>query len=260
MGCKEIKMTILMKIIIFMAYFYLYSFMGWILESVYKTILERKIVNSGFLFGPICPIYGLGALIMYIFLSGYNSNPLHVFIIGFVVLSIWEYIVAWGIEKIFNEKYWDYSEKKFNINGRVCLLNSVFWGVLGVIFIYVIHPIVSLQIKKINSMILIIAIIVLTLLMITDMIISIIRLNSISKHLQDIQKIGSEIKQKLDRLKSDKNIKESTQEAIQLLINDLKTQEGILKIKLLKETVRIRKAFPSMKSEKFKQISKYIRK
>lgn len=117
-------------------YFFIYSFIGWVLESVYKTIYEKKLVNSGFLYGPFCPIYGLGALIMYAFLSGYNDNPLHVFVIGFVILSIWEYIVAWAIEKVLHEKYWDYSNNKFNINGRVCLLNSLFWGILGVIYIY----------------------------------------------------------------------------------------------------------------------------
>lgn len=260
MGCKEIGMDFLIKIITIISYFIIYSFIGWILESVYKTILDKKLVNSGFLFGPFCPIYGFGALIMYISLNGYNNNPLHVFLIGFVILSVWEYVVAWLIEKILNEKYWDYSENKFNINGRVCLLNSTFWGVLSLIFIYIVHPVVKIEISKINSKLLIISVIVLLILTIIDLIFSVIRLNTISKHLKDIQKIGKEIKEKIEELKNAKSIKATTQESIQLFINDLKTQESILKIKLLRETVRIRKAFPSMKSEKFKQITKYIRK
>ena len=121
-------------IIKILTYFIIYSFLGWLLESVFKTILEKKIVNSGFLHGPFCPIYGIGAIIMYLGLNNFSKYPILVFILGFLILSIWEYIVGWGLEKLFNTKYWDYSKNKFNIKGRVCLMNSLFWGVLGMIF------------------------------------------------------------------------------------------------------------------------------
>lgn len=249
-----------MNIIYFIDYFLIYSFLGWFLESVYKTVYAKKFVNSGFLIGPVCPIYGIGAMIMYIFLSGYNNNPLHVFVIGFVVLSIWEYIVAWALEKIFNEKYWDYSNKKFNLDGRVCLLNSIFWGVLGVLFTYFIHPFVQSQIVKVNSIVLIVLTIACVIIIIIDMIISIIKLNSITKKLNDIKEIREQIKIKLLELKDLKNTKVSLKDSIQLVIEDLKEEETKLKEKLFKQTERIRKAFPTMKSEKFKQISKYRRK
>lgn len=248
-----------MNIIKILDYFFIYSFLGWVIESIYKTIGARKFVNSGFLYGPFCPIYGLGALIMYLFLSGYNENPLHVFIIGFVVLSIWEYVVAWAIEKTFHEKYWDYSDNKFNINGRVCLLNSIFWGALGVIFTYIVHPFVQDAIKQIDNKALIAMAIILTVSMTIDIIVSTIRLQNISKKLEDIKRIRNEITEKLKELKNSNN-KSNRKETIQLLINDLKTQESILKMKLMRQTIRIRRAFPSMKSEKFKQITKYLRK
>ena len=249
-----------MKVIYFIDYFLIYSFLGWCLESVYKTIYSKKFINSGFLLGPACPIYGFGAIIMYIFLSGYNNNPLHVFVIGFVVLSIWEYIVAWGIEKIFNEKYWDYSNNKFNLDGRVCLLNSIFWGVLGIIFIYLIHPFVQEKIVTVDNAILIILTIIFSVLMIADFITSVIKLNSINKRFNDIKEIRNQIKTKLLELKDITNAKINLKEPIQLMIDDLKEQEAKLKEKLFKQTERIRKAFPTMKSEKFKQISKYRRK
>lgn len=254
------NMEIFMKIIYFIDYFLIYSFLGWLLESVYKTIYAKKFVNSGFLFGPACPIYGIGAIIMYVFLSGYNNNPLHVFVIGFVVLSIWEYIVAWALEKVFNEKYWDYSNNKFNIDGRVCLLNSIFWGVLGVVFIYAIQPFVQDKIIMIDNWILIVLTIVSLILMIADFITSVIKLNSINKKFNDIKEIRNEIKNKLLELKELTNAKVNLKEPIQLMIDDLKEQETKLKEKLFKQTERIRKAFPTMKSEKFKQISKYRRK
>ena len=97
---------------------------------------------------------------MYAFLS-LCDNPVTVFLSGFVVLSVWEYIVAWALEKLFHEKYWDYSNKKFNINGRVCLLNSIFWGVLGVIFTYVVHPFIESKIVNIDNRLLIVGTILL---------------------------------------------------------------------------------------------------
>lgn len=249
------KMEIFIKIIYIIDFFLIYSFVGWILESIYKTIFAKKFVNSGFLYGPFCPIYGIGALIMYLFLS-LCDNVVTVFLSGFVVLSVWEYIVAWGLEKLFHEKYWDYSNYKFNINGRVCLLNSVFWGVLGVIFTYIVHPFVEAQIININNILLIILTVVVSIGMLVDFIISVIKLNSISKKLEAIKEIRSQIKLKLQELKGTKNAKES----IQLMINDLKEQELKLKEKLVKQTERIRQAFPTMKSEAFKQIAKYRRK
>ena len=244
-----------MKIIYILDFFLIYSFAGWVLESVYKTICTKKFVNSGFLYGVFCPIYGIGALIMYLFLSICN-NPITVFLTGFVVLSVWEYIVSWGIEKIFHETYWDYSNYKFNINGRVCLLNSIFWGVLGVIFTYIVHPFVETQIIKINDIVLIVITVILLIIMLIDAIISIIKLNDISKKLETIKEIRKEIKGKLQELKATKSAKES----IQLMINDLKEKEIKLKEKLVKQTDRIRKAFPTMKSETFKQIAQYRRK
>lgn len=250
-----------MNVIYFIDYFLIYSFLGWCLESVYKTIYSKKIINSGFLTGPVCPIYGIGALIMYVALSGYDNNPLHVFVIGFVVLSIWEYIVAWALEKIFNTKYWDYSENRFNIDGRVCLLNSIFWGALGVIFTYFIHPFIQEKIVVINHTFLIVSTIVATLIITFDSIMSIVRVTNINKKLEDIKELRNEIKIKLLELKELKDSKMiDMKEPVQKVIDDLKEKESKLKEKLYKQTDRIRKAFPTMKSEKFKQISKYRRK
>lgn len=80
-------------ILYFIAYLIVYSFAGWIIESVYKSIIEKKLVNSGFLVGPFCPIYGFGALIMLISLNSLKEKPILLFIIAFLVLSVWEYIV-----------------------------------------------------------------------------------------------------------------------------------------------------------------------
>lgn len=82
-----------MNIVVILNYFIIYSFLGWILESVYKSLYEKKMINSGFLAGPFCPIYGYGALIMYLFLDRFENSYLLLFIVAFIVLSVWEYIV-----------------------------------------------------------------------------------------------------------------------------------------------------------------------
>ena len=96
-------------ILYFIAYFILYSFAGWLLESVSKSVIEKKFVNSGFLTGPLCPIYGCGAVIMMLCLSFLKDKPILLFFAAFFILSIWEYIVGVILEKLFKTKYWDYS-------------------------------------------------------------------------------------------------------------------------------------------------------
>ena len=131
------------EVVSLLAYFMVYAFIGWVLESTYKSILQKRIVNSGFLHGPICPIYGYGAMIMYLSLKDVTDNIFVLFAFGVIVLSVFEYIVGLFLEIVFKTKYWDYSNKKFNIHGRVCLLNSMYWGVLGIVFMKGIHPAVE---------------------------------------------------------------------------------------------------------------------
>lgn len=102
-------------------YFFIYAFLGWVSECIYCSIGHKKIINRGFLNGPVCPIYGFGALIVIFFLKRYENNVLELFLYGIIVTSILEYITGYLLEMIFNTTWWDYSRKKFNIKGRVCL-------------------------------------------------------------------------------------------------------------------------------------------
>lgn len=236
-------------------YFILYSFFGWVMESVLKTIVQKKPVNSGFLYGPFCPIYGFGAIIMFLFLQGFKENILLLFIIAFFVLSTWEYLVGWMLEKIFHAKYWDYTEYKFNIKGRVCLLNSLFWGFLGVMFIRYIHPFIveKIDIIKVNDVLFIT--IILSVIMLVDLIISIIKVKNITIKLEKLKEITNLIKEKIDELET----KQINKETIQLAIEDLKYKQARIRRKLLKQTNRLKKAFPSMKSEAIEKINEFLK-
>lgn len=230
-----------------MTYFLIYSFLGWVLESIYKTVLEKKLVNSGFLYGPVCPIYGFGAWIMLIFLKSYSNNIVLLFCIGFFILSIWEYVVGLLLEKVFKTKYWDYSDKKFNINGRICLLNSCFWGILCVIFIKLVHPPIENIIMQVPIELLVYNNILLLSIFIIDCIFSVIKIYNINISIGLLNDISKKIKQELDKVKEYAGNKAKESEKLQTIIEELKEKQESLKNKLEKQTARLRKAFPTMK-------------
>ncbi len=123
------------------AFFAAYSFLGWIIEVIYRSWTQRRFVNAGFLFGPFVPLYGMGALLvlwMVSLLRGHNPLLL-ITAIGFV-LSALEYLFGFLSERIFGLKLWDYSANRFNLHGRICLLYSVIWAVLAYGFSELIHP------------------------------------------------------------------------------------------------------------------------
>ena len=133
-----------------LTYFIIYSFLGWIMESIVRSVSEKKIINTGFLKGPVCPIYGIGAIIMLLFLERYQNKPILLFFIAIIVLTTWEYLVGVLLEKIFHTKYWDYSEQKFNFQGRISLAYSIAWGIIGTIFVEKIHPFLKKQLEKLT--------------------------------------------------------------------------------------------------------------
>ena len=121
--------------------FFFYSTAGWLFESLYRSIGERRIINSGFMTGPLCPIYGSGALIMTVCLyNPFSDRPLLVFVLGMIVCDAVEYVTSLGMEILFNQHWWNYKYEFINIKGRICLKHTLFWGAAAVGFTYIIHP------------------------------------------------------------------------------------------------------------------------
>ncbi len=121
-----------------------YSIIGWCGEMVYCSICQRKLCEKrGFLNGPVCPIYGHGALVVLLCLHGGCKNPLLTFLLGAVLTSLVEYITSFAMEKLFHMRWWDYSQYKFHINGRVCLLNSTLFGLASVFLCHFANPPIS---------------------------------------------------------------------------------------------------------------------
>ncbi len=121
-------------------YFVFYSVFGWVLETIYCSVPKRRFVKRGFLMGPICPIYGMGAMIIILPLSQFKDQLWLFTILAVVLCTALEYLIGWQLEVTTGMKYWDYSRFKFNIKGRVCLWNSVLWGVLAYAAVFWIHP------------------------------------------------------------------------------------------------------------------------
>lgn len=121
-------------------YFTIYSFIGWVCEVTYCSVLSRRIVNRGFLAGPVCPVYGFGGLLVIYLMKPAEAGIPAVFLAGLALTSILEYITGWLLEVFFRTKWWDYSNQRFNLNGRVCLKNSVLFGGMCVVLVKALFP------------------------------------------------------------------------------------------------------------------------
>ena len=124
-------------------YFILYSFAGWAMETAYCSLRQHRFVMRGFLYGPICPIYGVGALMMVLFFQPLTGNLVLFYVVSTISMSAWEYFVGWFLETTTHMKYWDYSDHRFNLHGRISLFVCLWWGVLSYLTIFHIHPVVE---------------------------------------------------------------------------------------------------------------------
>lgn len=124
-------------------WFFIYSFAGWLWESAFVSVKEKKLVNRGFVTGPVCTIYGFGAVIVYLILKPISENIFLLYLGGVIVPTILEYATAVLMESIFHTSWWDYSKNRFNFQGRICLGASLGWGAFSVILFYVLHPLVE---------------------------------------------------------------------------------------------------------------------
>lgn len=120
--------------------FFLYCFLGWVWESCYVSACRRQWVNRGFLHGPLLPIYGSGAILILFVTLPAEENLWLVWLLGMLAATALEYVTGDVMERLFKVRYWDYSKKKFNLNGHICLTSSVAWGFFSVLLVRFIHP------------------------------------------------------------------------------------------------------------------------
>ena len=157
---------------IYFLLFISYAFLGWCMEVTCKFIQYKKFINRGFLIGPYCPIYGWGALAITILLKRYMEEPLVLFVMSTLICSIIEYLTSYFMEKKYHARWWDYSNKKFNINGRICLETLIPFGILGVAIMYGTNPILFKLYNQIPQLVINILTVILFIGFIVDNIIS----------------------------------------------------------------------------------------
>ncbi len=168
--------------------FFIYAILGWVIETILVSIEKRRFVNRGFLIGPYCPIYGFGGLAITIFLKNYTKDPIVLFLMAVIICGCIEYFTSYIMEKIFKARWWDYSTKKYNINGRICLETIIPFGLLGCFVIYISNPIIFKYLSMCSETLLnVISGICLTIFLI-DNVISYNIIASFSKTVKNINK------------------------------------------------------------------------
>ena len=184
-------------------YFIFYSFCGWVWETCYCSLKERHYVPRGVLYGPICPIYGVGVLLMILFFAPLQENLLVFYFVAVSIMTVWEYLVGWFLETTTHIKYWDYSHIPFNIKGRVCLPASLLWGVLSYVAVFLIHPPVARMLGSLASWLHYTLCGAFFTLLLVDAVTTIRKLALVTKALDRLQTAGDELRLQLALAKAD---------------------------------------------------------
>lgn len=186
--------------------FIIYAFLGWCLEVTFHLFKSKKFINRGFLNGPICPIYGVGAVMVLLFLGNLENKFWVIFSGGAIFASLLELVTGYTLEKIFNTRWWDYSNNKFNIGGYISLSFTIIWGFVSVFMMYILQPIVNNIVNSIpRAFINPIAVLIFGVF-ILDLITTIRALVSFKAVLNEIEGLRGQLNSKLDIIS--KNIEE----------------------------------------------------
>jgi uncharacterized membrane protein len=132
-------------------YFFIYAILGWLLETAYAFTTLGHFVKRGFLYGPLCPIYGYGAVILISCLRRYKTKPLKMFVYSSIIFSVFEYLAGFALEALFSLRWWDYTYDFMNLNGRISIFFAFAWGIIALIFINFVHPFIEKKVKKISN-------------------------------------------------------------------------------------------------------------
>ena len=199
---------------IYFMLFIIYSVGGWIMECTLGVIEKHKFVNRGFLIGPYCPIYGVGVVSGTLLLSRFSGNVIVLFILSILVCGTLEYLTSYFMEKIFKARWWDYTRRKFNINGRICLETLIPFGVISVLILRFVNPLVFKGLYNIPHNVLNWLVIFIFIIYLADSIISIniiLRFKNLSKQEKDnTEEISKKVRETaeaaIEKLKLEKEL------------------------------------------------------
>ncbi|WP_343207937.1 putative ABC transporter permease [Anaerolentibacter hominis] len=177
-----------------LCFFIIYAFLGWCSEVAFAALRTGKFVNRGFLNGPVCPIYGFGVVIVVICLTPLKENVLLLFIGAALLTSALEFVTGFVLEKVFHDKWWDYSERPFNIMGYVCLEFSIMWGLACILIMDAFHPIVTKFVRMIPFRLGVVLAVICLSAFLVDCLVTVTTIMKLQKHLRLLNEISGRLK------------------------------------------------------------------
>ena len=242
--------------------FIIFSFVGWCAEVLYVGIFfEHKFINRGFLHGPICPIYGFGGLVLLLLPKILYKTWIPLFFASMILCSAVEYFISWLLEKMFHTLWWDYTHYKFNLNGRICLLNSVLFGVMGVAAIHFAIPLVMMFLNWLGNQVIQISSTVIAFVLAADEVVTIRRLVDFNASMEKLKAFGESLKDHYGKEEWFRS------ESLQAMVASVKEQAAVSKDKISagilekieglqgkhKNVESFMKRFPTLKSRDYKE-------
>ena len=176
-----------------LAYFLIYSCLGWCLEVVYAAVTTGKLVNRGFLNGPVCPIYGFGMVIVLYALTPLVDNTLLLYLGGVILPSALELVGGWALYKLYRTRWWDYSDSPFNIGGYICLEFCLLWGVGTLVVMRIVHPIIAGLVAMVPTLAGVISMCILYAVYAVDVVVTAISASKLADTLDTMEKLGDSI-------------------------------------------------------------------
>ena len=176
-----------------LAYFLVYSCLGWCLEVIYAAATTGEIVNRGFLNGPVCPIYGFGMVIVLFTLTPLEHSVLALYIGGVILPSVLELVGGWALYKLYRTRWWDYSDKPFNIGGYICLEFSLLWGVGTIVMMKAIHPVLAGLIELIPPLVGLVLMGLLYAVYAADVVVTAVAASDLARELDALENVADSI-------------------------------------------------------------------
>lgn len=231
-----------------MMFFFVYCFFGWCIESTIVSIQKRRFVNRGFLRIPMLPLYGFGAvLILFLTIPVKDKFPF-VYIVGMIGATILEYFTGWAMEGLFKMKYWDYSNQRFQLHGRICLSSSLFWGVLSVALTEYIHPPIEHWILGLSHTVITVTVSITACVMLIDTVIS-------AKAALDLAKVLEHLAAAKDEIEHIHAQLEELKDAAQQQLEDIKEARETIQGQLKERTEQLKERLSELTEQRESEMS-----
>nr|WP_307760150.1 hypothetical protein [uncultured Peptostreptococcus sp.] len=215
-------------------FFFIYSFLGWVVEVAFHALKCGKFINRGMLAGAVCPIYGFGAVIIIYLLEPIKDNLLLLFLGSAILCTVLEYLAGLALDKLFHKRWWDYSDVPYNIGGYVCLQFSVYWGIGGIILVRDIQELIGDFVNIFSTEVLFFVNIVFIIMMLVDAIATVSSINKMNRKLELLDELQGQIHKMSDFI--GENVSEKTLEIAdksQPVIENLESKRTEMKTKAM---------------------------